>query len=93
MKLEEMEFLSEVASRAKDPDMLKSILLSAVGGVEAEARTSHKHALDMETIAIICLNNKLYKNNEKYIAEMAERWQDRMGMNWGQQIKDLRGEK
>ena len=92
MTHEEMEFLSEVANRAKDPDMLKSILLSAVGGVEAESREALKHARDMETIAIMCLNNKLYKTNGKYIAEMAERWQSRMGMNWDQQIKELRGE-
>ena len=92
MTHEEMEFLSEVAQRAKDPDMLKSILLSAVGGVEAEARESHKHAVDMETIAIMCLNQKLYKTNQKYIADMAERWQSRMGMKWDEQIKELRDE-
>ena len=93
MTHEEMEFLSEVAHRAKNPNMLKSILLSAVGGVEAEAREALKHARDMETIAVMCLNNKLYKTNQKYIATLAEKWQHRMGMNWDQQIKDLRGEK
>ena len=93
MTHEDMEFLSEVAHRAKDSDMLKSILLSAVGGVEAEAREALKHALDMETIAIMCLNNKLYKTNQKYIADIAEKWQHRMGMRWDDQIKELRGEK
>ena len=93
MTNEEKEFLSEVARRAKDPEMLKSIILSAVGGIEAESRESRKHAVDMETIAIMCLNQKLYKSNEKYIADMAEKWQDRAGLNWCQQIKDLRREK
>ena len=92
MTQEEMKFLAEVAHRAKDPDMLKSILLSAVSGVEAEAREALKHALDMETIAVMCLNNKLYKSNQKYIADIAEKWERRMGMNWDQQVKDLRGE-
>ena len=44
MTHEEMEFLSEVAHRAKNPNMLKSILLSAVGGVEAEAREAARQA-------------------------------------------------
>ncbi len=67
MSEDEMKFLSEVAHRAKNPDMLRSIIFSAIGGVQRNAEEVRKHAVDMEVVASMALNTRLFKGNEKFI--------------------------
>ena len=53
MTEDEIKFLHEVAHRAKEPEMLKNILLSAVSGTVRYAEEVRKHAVDMEVVAKI----------------------------------------
>lgn len=90
MSEDEMKFLSEVAHRAKNPDMLRSIIFSAIGGVQRNAEEVRKHAVDMEVVASMALNTRLFKGNEKFLADKLEGWKHMNGLNWDDQITRLR---
>ena len=93
MNEEEMKFLSEVAHRAKDPVMMQSIIMSAVGGVRRNAEEVRKHAVDMEVVASMALNARLFKGNEKFLADKLESWKHMNGLKWDEQIARLREKK
>lgn len=90
MTEEEMKFLSEVARRAQDPVMMQSIIMSAVGGVRRNAEEVRKHAVDMEVIASMAMNTRLFKGNEKFLADKLEGWKHMNGLKWDEQIAKLR---
>lgn len=87
---EELKFLSEVARRAQEPAMLRSIIFSAIGGVERSAEEIRKHAVDMEVVASMAMNARLYKNNAKFLADKLEGWKHMNGLRWDDQIAKLR---
>ena len=87
---DEIKFLSEVANRAKDPVMMQSIIMSAVNGVRQNAEEVRKHAVDMEVIASMAMNTRLFKGNEKFLADKLESWEHMNGLRWDDQIAKLR---
>ena len=93
MSEDEIKFLSEVAHRAKDPVMMQSIIMSAVGGVRRNAEEVRKHAVDMEVVASMALNARLFKGNEKFLADKLESWKHMNGLKWDEQIARLREKK
>ena len=93
MSEDEMKFLSEVARRAQDPVMLQSIIMSAVGGVRRNAEEVRKHAVDMEIVASMALNTRLFKGNEKFLADKLESWKHMNGLKWDEQIAKLKEKK
>ena len=90
MSEDEIKFLSEVAHRAKDPVMMQSIIMSAVNGVRRNAEEVRKHAVDIKVVASITLNTRLFKNNEKFLADKLEGWKHMNGLKWDDQINKLR---
>ena len=90
MTEDEIKFLSEVAHRAKDPVMMQAIIMSAVGGVQRNAEEVRKHAVDMEVIASIAMNTRLFKGNEKFLADKLESWKHMNGLRWDDQIAKLK---
>jgi hypothetical protein len=93
MNEEDIKFLREVAHRAQDPEMLKSILLSAVGGVSRHAEEVRKHAVDMEVVASMAMNTRLFKGNELFLADKLESWKHMNGLKWDDQIAKLKEKK
>jgi hypothetical protein len=93
MSEDEMKFLSEVAHRAKNPDMLRSIIFSAIGGVQRNAEEVRKHAVDMEVVANMAMNTRLFKGNEKFLANKLENWKHMNGLRWDDQIAKLKEQK
>lgn len=91
MTQDDLKFLSEVAKRSQDPTMMRSIINSAIGGCEHNARQACAQATDMEVVASMALNNKLFKGNEKFLADKLEKWKDRTALRWDDQIAKLRG--
>ena len=87
---DEIKFLSEVAHRAKDPVMMHAIIMSAVNGVRQNAEEVRKHAVDMEVIASMAMNTRLFKNNQKFIADKLESWKHMNGLRWDDQIAKLK---
>ena len=90
MSEDDLKFLAEVAHRAKDPVMMQSIIMSAVGGVRRNAEEVRKHAVDMEVVASMAMNARLFKGNEKFLADKLEKWKDRTALRWDDQIVSLR---
>ncbi len=90
MNNEEFKFLAEVAHRAKDPVMMQSIIMSAVNGVRSNAEEVRKHAVDMEIVANMAMNTRLFKGNEKFLADKLESWKHMNGLRWDDQISKLK---
>ena len=90
MNIEDQKFLFEVAHRSKDPMMMQSIILSAIGGVKRRAEEVREHAVDMETVASMALNTRLFKGNETFIADKLEKWKHRNGLRWDDYIEKLK---
>ena len=90
MNNEEFKFLAEVAHRAKDPVMMQSIIMSAVNGVRRNAEEVRKHAVDMEIVANMAINTRLFKGNEKFLADKLESWKHMNGLRWDDQISKLK---
>ena len=90
MNEEDIRFLSEVAHRAKDPVMMQSIIMSAVNGVRQNAEEVRKHAVDMEIVASMAMNTRLFKGNEKFLADKLESWEHMNGLRWDDQIAKLK---
>jgi len=90
MNIEDQKFLSEVAHRSKDPVMMQSIVLSAINGMKRGAEEVRSHAVDMETVASMALNTRLFKGNETFIADKLEKWKHMNSNRWDAQIERLR---
>ena len=90
MNIDEQKFLSEVAHRSKDPVMMQNIILAAVAGVKRRAEEVREHAVDMETVASMALNTRLFKGNERFIADKLEKWKHMNSTRWDNQIERLR---
>lgn len=90
MTPDDIKFLREVAQRSQDPAMMRSIINSAIGGLEHNSRKAHERATDMEVVASMAMNTRLFKGNEKFLAEKLERWDGQTSLRWDDQIKALR---
>jgi hypothetical protein len=90
MTEDELQFLSEVSRRSKDKAMMQSIIMCAINGLELSAIEAHLRASDMEVVANMALNNKLFKGNEHFIAHKLEQWQGKTSIKWDSQIAKLK---
>jgi hypothetical protein len=91
MNIEEEKFLLEVRSRAaNNPTMARAIINSAITGMQNKAVENREHAVDMETVANMAMNTRLFKGNERFIADKLERWKHLNGLRWDDHIKKLR---
>lgn len=90
MNIDEQKFLLEVEHRAKDPETARAIINSAINGMHDRAMENREHAVDMETVAIMALNTRLFKGNERFIADKVESWKHMNSNRWDDQIKALR---
>jgi len=90
MNIEEHKFLLEVEHRAKDPETARAIINFAITGMHNKAVENREHAIDMETVACVALNHRLFKNGNRLIVDKLEKWKHRNGLRWDDQIKTLR---
>lgn len=90
MTPDDLEFLSEVADRSKDPNMMRSIINSAIGGCEHNARKANERAADMEVVAAMALNARVFKSNDNFLAQKLEKWQGKTSLRWDDQINKLK---
>jgi len=90
MNIDDETFLYEVAIRSKDPVMMRRIVSSAISGLQANAEEVREHAVDMEVVANMAMNTRLFKGNERFIADKLEKWKHMNGLRWDDQIKKLR---
>jgi hypothetical protein len=90
MTPKEVEFLSEVSRRSQDPIMMRSIINSALGGCEHNARKANERAADMEVVAAMSMNARVFKGNENFLAQKLEKWNGQTSLRWDDQIKALK---
>ena len=91
MTNEELAFLSEVSRRSKDDyGMMFNIIAAAVNGVKEHAEDMRNYGVDMEIVANMAMNTRLFKGNEKFIAEKLEKWKPITSIKWDDQIKKLK---
>jgi hypothetical protein len=90
MNIEEHKFLLEVEHRAKDPETARAIINFAITGMHNNAVENRKHAMDMETVACVALNHRLFKDSSRLILDKLEKWKHMHGLRWDDQIKALR---
>jgi len=85
-----VRFLSEVAKRSQNPQMMRSIINSAIGGCERAARLACEQAADMEVVASMAMNTRLFKGNEKFLADKLNKWKNKTALRWDDQIAKLK---
>ena len=90
MTPDDIKFLTEVARRSQDPDMMRSIINSAIGGLLHDARKAHERAADMEVVAAIALNTRVFKSNQNFLAQKLEQWEGKTSLRWDDQINKLK---
>ena len=90
MNIDEHKFLLEVEHRAKDPETARAIINFAITGMRNKAVENREHAIDMETVACVALNHRLFKDGSRLIVDKLEKWKHRNGLRWDDQIKALR---
>ena len=93
MELEEIKFLQEVLSRSQNPEMMRRIIDVAINGLQDNSRQSNQRAADMEVVASMAMNTRLFKGNEKFLVEKLEHWQGKTSLRWDDQIAKLKEKK
>jgi hypothetical protein len=90
MTEDEIKFFAEVRRRSQDPDVMRQIINVATRGLEDKMYQTRNHAVDMEVVASMAMNARLFKGNEKFLADKLESWKAFNGLRWDDQITKLR---
>lgn len=91
MTPEDIKFLQEVRVRSRDPEMMNRIIDVAINGLQDISRQANERAADMEVIASMAMNTRLFKGNENFLAQKLEKWHGKTALRWDDQIEKLKG--
>ena len=87
---EELVFLQSIRAYCTTPGQSGKVIGAALAGVHAELDRQRAHAVDMETVASVSLNSRMYKGSKKFIANLLEKHSGMKSLRWDDQIKELR---
>ena len=87
---EELVFLQAIRAYCTTPGQAGKVIGASMAGIHAELDRQRTHAVDMETVAAMSLNHRLFKNNKKFIADKLEKHSNMNSLHWDDQIKELR---
>ena len=87
---EELVFLQAIRTYCTTPGQAGKVIGAAMAGIHTELDRQRNHAVDMETVASVCLNTRMYKTSKKFIADKLEKHKDMNSLRWDDQIKELR---
>jgi hypothetical protein len=90
MNIDEHKFLLEVEHRAKDPETARAIINFAIKGMHNKAVENREHAIDMETVACVALNHRLFKDGSRLMIDKLEKWKHMNGLRWDDHIEKLK---
>lgn len=90
MTPEDIKFLQDVRHRSRDPEMMSKIVDCAIHGLQDSARQANQRAADMEVVASMAMNTRLFKGNEKFLVEKLEHWKGKTSLRWDDQIAKLK---
>jgi hypothetical protein len=87
---EEVVFLQAIRNYCTTPGQSGKVIGAALAGVHEELERQRAHAVDMETVASVSLNARMYKGSKKFIANLLEKHSGMNALKWDEQIKELR---
>jgi hypothetical protein len=87
---EEITFLQAIRAYCTTPGQSVKVIGAAMAGIHAELDRQRAHAVDMETVASVSLNARMYKGSKKFIANLLEKHASMNSLRWDDQIKELR---
>jgi len=87
---EELVFLQAIRAYCTTPGQAGKVIGAAMAGIHTELDRQRNHAVDMETVAAMALNQRMFKDNKKFIADKLEKHKDMNSLRWDDQIKELR---
>lgn len=87
---EELAFLQSIRAYCTTPEQSGKVIGAALAGIHIELDRQRSHAVDMETVAAMALNQRIYKTSKKFIADKLEKHKDMNALKWDDQIKGLR---
>lgn len=90
MTPEDIKFYQEVRQRSQDPDAMRQIIHVAIKGLEDSANILQQKAADMEVVAAMALNGRVFKGNQDFLAQKLEKWEGQTSLRWDDQIKKLK---
>lgn len=90
MTEEDIKFYQEIRKRSQDPDVMRQIIHTAIKGLEDSANILQRKAADMEVVAAMSLNARVFKNNKNFLAQKLEKWEGQTSLRWDDQIAKLK---
>ena len=87
---EEQRFLAAIQTFCNTPEKMHQAILRATIGIANQNAKVRAHAVDMETVASVSLNARMYKGSKKFIANLLEKHASMNSLRWDDQIKELR---
>lgn len=91
---EEYEVLLKIRQHClRQPEFITRVVNAAFGGLVDQNEVYRSHASEMENVAMMALNGRLFKGNEHTIADKLDKWKDFNGLNWDKQVAKLRKKK
>jgi hypothetical protein len=91
MKLEHLQFLASVEDFVKkNPELMGQLIQAAQSGVNARLQETHSRAVDMETVAAIALDARLFKKRQWHLAELLSKWEGRTNLVFTELVTKLR---
>ena len=71
------------------PELAAHITNAMIVGLKESARSQCERAADMETVACMAMNARLFKGKETYIATLLKKWQGRSALKWDDIMEKL----
>ena len=87
---EEQRFLAAIRTYCSTAERVDKTIRYAVAGIQLESERIRAHAVDMETVASVSLNARMYKGSKKFIANLIEKHSGMNSLKWDDHIKELR---
>ncbi len=90
MTSQELRLLQEIHEKlVESPEFASNIYSSMSEGLQESAKQAKYRAADMETVAYLSLNEKLFKSQRSYIASLLTKWEGKTSLVFTKIIKKL----
>lgn len=91
MNEQEMRFYSGLRATIRtNPEWVKTAQSAIQDGITEALAESRGFAVDMETIAAMALETRLFKGNQGFIADKIEKWKSVCSLNWDHMVEKVR---
>lgn len=90
MKKDHIVLLEQIRTELHStPELAAYITEAMTRGLQEAVTLQRNRAVDMETVAMMTLNTRLFKGNENHIAKLLRKWQSQASMRLDDVIAKL----